>query len=287
MLPTRRLPDTWTANGVESTFRVSFDKDSSPTGTTDVCGWGWRFKWDSSYGPIAVYFDPYLVANAETVEVWLGLLFADVLLQPPLESLHLRVPIYRASSKHSEFGAYRLLRLTISFEATFALTPPQPVTIQTRLPFSDEPLPTRVRAALVDTIHGGELIDVKFWAYSRARNGYVCAPRPLYGNLRLMRGTSKQFDEDLDDMFSGFSESGQTDITNDQAPEDAFDGYDYMSDSDLEDGEEFDGEMESDEKEPPFAGPSTQRSTPPDVIAQQELQGRRSSRDMLTTLGKR
>ncbi|KAF7288742.1 hypothetical protein MIND_01419400 [Mycena indigotica] len=300
----RDSPDTWTANGVESSFRVSFDKDSSLTGTTDVCGWGWRFKWDSSNGPIAVYFDPHLVAKAEygrvsctvvttgLTDYGLDYSLGTFSFHLPLELLRIRVPIFRASSKHSQFGASTpitkppIFKFTISFEATFALTPPKPVTIQTRLPFSDEPLPTRVRASLVDTIHGGELIDVKFWAYSRARNGYIYDPRPLYGNLRLMRGTSKQFDEDLDDMFSGFSESGQTDITNDHAPEDAFDGYDYMSDSDLEDGEEFDGDtdihgqesVEPDEKEQPVAGPSIQRSTSPDVIVQQELQGRRGHR---------
>ncbi|KAF7293385.1 hypothetical protein MIND_01115400 [Mycena indigotica] len=315
----RDSPDTWTANGVESSFRVSFDVDSSPTGTTDVCGWGWRFKWDSSYGPIAVYFDPYLVANAEYGRVSCT---ANVVatglskygLDYSLRTFSFNLPLSRFISEspsteppqntqnsaligswtHRKMKRFSstfnsqppILKLTISFEATFALTPPQPVTIQTRLPFSDEPLPTRVRASLVDTIHGGELIDVKFWAYSRTRKGYAYNSRPLYGNLRLMRGTSKQFDKDLDDMFSGFFESGQTDITNDQAPEDAFDGYDYMSDSDLEDGEEFDGDTDMhgqetgpDEVEQPVAGPSTQRrSTSPDVIVKQELQGRRGHR---------
>ncbi|KAF7288770.1 hypothetical protein MIND_01422600 [Mycena indigotica] len=316
----RDSPDTWTAKGVESTFRVSFDKDSSLTGTTDVCGWGWRFKWDCSNGPIAVYFDPHLVANAEygrvsctvvttglteysfdyslmlfSLSLPLSRSISQSLVPEPFqdtEARNLRIGLWtralsgkKTKNRKSSTSTTPTFKFTVSFEATFALTPPKPVTIQTRLPFSDEPLPTRIRASLVDTIHGGELIDVKFWAYSRARSGYVYAPRPLYGNLRLMRGTSKQFDEDLDDIFSGFSESGQTDITNDQAPENVFDAYDYMSDSDLEDGEEFDGdtdihgqESEPDEKEQPVAGPSIQRSTSPDVIVQQELQGRRGHR---------
>ncbi|KAF7290148.1 hypothetical protein MIND_01328000 [Mycena indigotica] len=179
-----------------------------------------------------------------------------------------------------------VLKITIGFEAANAFIPSHPLTIETRLPFSAEPLPARIRACLVDTIDGGDLIDVKFWLYSRVGNGHVYHPRPLYGNLKLLRGTSKQFHEDLDHLLSGFAESSQTDIATDNPPPVAFEEYDYMSDSDLDNDEEVEGDIRVDDKadasaaaepdsEPePLAGTST-LSTQLDI---QNTPGRRGYR---------
>ncbi|KAF7289132.1 hypothetical protein MIND_01374200 [Mycena indigotica] len=291
----KKCPDTWTENGVQSTFDITFSSTSSLTGTTDVCGWGWRFAWDCSDGPVTVYFDPHLIANAKYGRVSCALSTTGLrteiydigtfsvtlpLLPTELPPSTAGWPIGRCSRTHvkalrrkfdSESSRSRpsetppaVLTVTISFEAAHGFAPPQPLTIRTRLPFSEEPLPARIRACLADTIHGGELIDVKFWLYSRVATGYVYHPRPLYGNLKLMRGTSKQFDQDIDDLLSGFAESGQTDIATDKPPQAAFEEYDYMSDSDMDEDEAIDGDMIVDEEGPETpeaqsaAGPSTQ-----------------------------
>ncbi|KAF7298554.1 hypothetical protein MIND_00802100 [Mycena indigotica] len=253
----RSAPDTWTAEGVQSSFSVDFAPPEL-TGATDTCGWGWRFGWRLYSDRLMVYFDPHLIANAhygrvswQTLAIGLravpdqGFVSLDlpvgaVAAAPYYQPLGMLMGSWRTvvSSEPGKPRAAPVFKITISFAGLATLPVLQPAVIQTRLPFSAEPLPARIRACLVDTIHGGELIDIKFWVYSRVGNGCVSHPRPLYGSLKLMCGTSKQFDEDIHDMLSGFSESGQTDIANDEAPEEKFAEYEYMSDSDLDDDEE-------------------------------------------------
>ncbi|KAF7314872.1 hypothetical protein MIND_00000900 [Mycena indigotica] len=309
----KKCPDTWTENGVQSTFDIAFSSTSSLTGTTDVCGWGWRFAWDCSNGPVTVYFDPHLIANAKYGRVSCTLsttgLVAEIddmntfSVKLPLPSAELpphtakwpigrwsRVKILVRKSKSSKSERQYLtsppavLTITVTFTRAHGFAPPQPLTIRTRLPSSEEPLPTRIRACLADTIHGGELIDVKFWLYSRVATGYVYHPRPLYGNLKLLRATSKQFDQDLDDLLSGFAESGQTDIATDKPPQAAFEEYDYVSDSDMDDDEEIGGDMIVDEEGPKIpepesvAGSSTQIMQSQAETDSQNVLGRRGYR---------
>ncbi|KAF9779859.1 hypothetical protein BJ322DRAFT_1113175 [Thelephora terrestris] len=95
--------------------------------------------------------------------------------------------------------------------------------------------------ALSDSIASGTFIDTKFYAFTR-RDAHrrVCAPRALYGNSHIL-GTIPYFST----LFSeGFSEGNLRHI-NDGFPSDSHpytEDYDYLSDSDLEDGSSCLGE---------------------------------------------
>ncbi|KAF9779861.1 hypothetical protein BJ322DRAFT_346991 [Thelephora terrestris] len=102
--------------------------------------------------------------------------------------------------------------------------------------------------ALSDSIASGTFIDTKFYAFTRRdAHGRVCSPRALYGNSRIL-GTVPYFST----LFSeGFSKGRLRDI-NDGFPSDSHpytEDYDYLSDSDLEEGSSCLGEDEGEPQE--------------------------------------
>ncbi|KAJ7159561.1 hypothetical protein C8R46DRAFT_814906, partial [Mycena filopes] len=82
------------------------------------------------------------------------------------------------------------------------------------------------------TLAGKELVDVKFYAFSRRGSGCVTHPQALFSNSNLLRG----FSEDLDAMLTehGFSESAIVDLDLHESEDQSFNEYGYDSDSDLE-----------------------------------------------------
>ncbi|KAF7293920.1 hypothetical protein HMN09_01188500 [Mycena chlorophos] len=263
-------PDVWTANGVESTFKITFDVDSSLEGTTELCGLGWRFRWSCPEGKsVAVYFDAHLLRSGDYGQVVISTKQANDLNQvsilsnrinylnlplgaeDPSDSLHLGTwQKYHLKGKKGKKLASRTVVFSVAFDQALGLSLPSSLptpVIDTWRDIPSLPLSTRIRASLADTIRGGQSVDVKFYAYNTIKDGQLTDPRPLYGALVLMRGVSTQFDEDLKDMLGGFSEGKMVDIDADDDPEPYFDGYDYLSDSDLEDVEEPEDDEEQED----------------------------------------
>ncbi|KAJ7058668.1 hypothetical protein C8F01DRAFT_1146879 [Mycena amicta] len=260
-------PDTWTSTGVESTFDVEW---ASPFhGTTDICGWGWRFTWQPDSGTgFKVFFDPHLLSNAFLASYGPASfdISAENLLQigdvdqsgieddpsPPLDSDTTPSVRYLGSwtrriLKHSKNpkNSKKMESIPSRLPLATPLQPYQAISMQ------NQPLSSRIRSCLANTIQGGEAIDVKFYAYNCVGDGHVLDPRPLFGNLALMRGVSSGFDKYLEG-FAGtgtkFSESELIDIDEDDTPGDTFDGYDYMSDSDLDEEEKPEDSEENEEE---------------------------------------
>ncbi|KAJ7230240.1 hypothetical protein GGX14DRAFT_410201 [Mycena pura] len=241
--------DQWTSTGVKSTFIVDMPSDllsesSSPTGST-VCGWGWYFS--CSLGPqsttespillgtnstpipwrrMTVTFYPHLIANAPYGRITFDVAVRHLRLENEIFETEMDLP----ASHHPTLGAY-MLRSDESAPVTIEITVQFPKSIGLVLP---SPRDARVDRALAGTIRGQEITDVKFYAYTRVGDGYVASPRPLFAKLSLLAGRS----DALDTYLTAISESELVDLDCDNAPEEQFAGYDYMSDSDLDDEED-------------------------------------------------
>ena len=131
--------------------------------------------------------------------------------------------------------------------------------------------------ALKASIASGTFIDTKFYVFSRLdASGRVGSPRPLYCNsrvlktvpyfstCRLQKPLSRPTPDNMVSVFSnGYSEGEMKDI-NEGFPSDTpnfADGYDYLSDSDLEDDET---ELSDDNRR------SDSRFTPTKATAEQQ-----------------
>ncbi|RPD63868.1 hypothetical protein L227DRAFT_608404 [Lentinus tigrinus ALCF2SS1-6] len=99
------------------------------------------------------------------------------------------------------------------------------------------------RAVALASLSGKSCEDIKFFAFSRrTRAGTVDTPLPITTNTTLIRKASSHFDYVLG---TGFSESNVADM---EAPypstrPSASDCYDYMSDSDLDDEDDAEGNV--------------------------------------------
>ncbi|KAF7340382.1 hypothetical protein MVEN_01957700 [Mycena venus] len=301
--------DEWTSTGVKSTFTVLIPDDSSPTitGSTGICGWGWSFS--CSVGPastatspillganltpipwrrVAVFFHPDLIRDANYGRITLRTETKNL---RPLDDgppsgflTQIDLPQRHGSSKNP-LGVY--MRLSdATGPATIAIVVQFAAGLGMSLPRSLDP---RVEAALAQTIRGEEVTDIKFYAYTRVRAGYVTRPRPMFAKLALLRGHSDSLDTYLMGVSgeAGFAESKMIDLDVDMPPGDRFLGYDYMSDSDLDSDDEGDGSspaVETAEASTTFAAQrplpdsvSSSRSTSP-ILTFRALAPRRMGR---------
>ncbi|CAK5279701.1 unnamed protein product [Mycena citricolor] len=252
-----RLSETWTTTGVQAIFEIQTretveSKDLIvPTALgaglvhTPVCGLGWRFsvKIDRSSAQTVVvsdsgeaiqsyqvqlYFDPHLIGAAKygelTLEVQVGHLIPTVEIVPIKFRLPTSDPRHTANlGLHTYPGNARPPRVTvtITFSPTLGLTLPTP-------------LDHRIERALGETLEGEELVDIKFYAFSRRDRSQPQsrAPPPSLPIFELIYRTFVS--------GHGFSESVPCDLDIDQPSESTFDEYSYELDSDLDSDQEID-----------------------------------------------
>ncbi|KAK7040544.1 hypothetical protein R3P38DRAFT_2895260 [Favolaschia claudopus] len=278
--------DEWTSSGFKSTFNVNLPEDpaaSAPLTFSNICGWGWRFacsidavntsrpplhgQWISGRR-ISVSFNPYLiyhvsygkltfrteVENLIVIEDWFGDDEVDLPMLMPGRKVHSAISL-KSSTQNRFLQSYLYPEGAIG-----------PASISIWVGFPDYPgirfscppvpvnMPVRLENALLQTIHGGDVIDLKFYAYTRAGftpsgAGYVARPRPLFGKLGFLRGHSESLDAYLS-AISGtadvqFTESKIVDLDGQMNVEERFTEYDYMSDSDLDPDEQEETETEA------------------------------------------
>lgn len=136
-----------------------------------------------------------------------------------------------------------------------------PITFNLSLPA--EPPSLRVQHVLGDSLMGHDLIDTKFVLFtSRNREHQPAKPQALFGNSRLLRGFSAYLDTcERGTMFppmlmltisivlegGGYRESQEVDLGSDIFEDIPTDGYDYLSDSDLD--------SDSEDEVPPVPSP--------------------------------
>ncbi|CAK5264144.1 unnamed protein product [Mycena citricolor] len=185
-----KVSETWTTAGVQAIFEIQTRESVEskdlivPTALdaglvhTPVCGLGWRFavKIDRSSAQTVVvsdsgeviqsyqvqlYFDPHLIGAAKygelTLEVQVGHLIPTVEIVPIKFHLPTGDPRNAANlGLHTYPGNARPPRVTvtITFSPTLGLTLPTP-------------LDHRIERALEETLEGEELVDIKFYAFSR------------------------------------------------------------------------------------------------------------------------
>ncbi|KAJ7444379.1 hypothetical protein B0H11DRAFT_2203759 [Mycena galericulata] len=257
--------DELTPAGVKSTFAVAIPKDPAsqvPDTFTGLCGWGWRFSslvesastttsprlLDSNSRPIpwrriTVFFHPNIISQAAYgrltfhTEVKNLLLLEDALFYKEFD-----LPDNCGERGGAPLGVY-MHRSNSPGPVTIAISVAFPAGLGISL---TRPLDARVETALADTIHGDEVVDVKFYAYTRAGPSYVARPRPMFAKMALLRGHS----DILDAYLPGIS------------GRERFTDYDYMSDSDLDTDDEEDGPI-SGRLSP---GPIEAGRIPPDSI---------------------
>ncbi|KAJ7612773.1 hypothetical protein FB45DRAFT_1036982 [Roridomyces roridus] len=235
-----KFNETWGPTGIVSSFKITLQDSTpgfhrpAPVGAgilyTPLCGFGWRFSFriDQQSAPavvvdsagnnvdsfkIQLFFDPHLVKSGSYGVVSFT-----------IQTEHLMADPSSAGDKpiqHSLPNGSTNLSLASSV-----------------LPRTLEP---RMAGALEDTLTGKELVDVKFYAFSRRGADGVTHPLPLFAKTSLLRG----FSDDLNAMLDGhgFSESAIVDLDKHQAEQDRFTEYGYESDSDLDSDQETD-EME-------------------------------------------
>ncbi|KAK7064964.1 hypothetical protein R3P38DRAFT_62464 [Favolaschia claudopus] len=270
--------DEWTSAGVKSTFTVNFPEDPAswaPLTFSSICGWGWRFAYTFglqldqsatiSGRRISVAFNPYLIHHASYGKVTFHTEVENlILIENESRDVEINLPISIPGKKsHSSQNSSTFNQLLQSYLYPENAIGPASISIWVRFPnhlgisFSCPPvpvnMPVRLEEALLQTIHGGDVIDLKFYAYTRAGftpsgTGYVARPRPLFGKLGFLRGHSESLDAYLS-AISGtadvqFSESKIVDLDGEMEVEERFTEYDYMSDSDLDPDEQEEIDIE-------------------------------------------
>ncbi|KAF7299499.1 hypothetical protein MIND_00900000 [Mycena indigotica] len=255
-----KISENWTPTNVTTTFKLSTttlpDGGHRPTSVgpnvvTSICGFGWRFLVRAEELPrltmvdnagesvisyqVTILFDPYLVASGRYGTVLLRTTVIRLLPSartPQSEQIQYVLP----SSTVSELGQYiypskarapSIISVSLTFPASLGLTLPRTLT-------------WKMEETLESTLDGKEMVDVKFYAFSRWKlnaddKGVISHPLPLFANLRLLEG----FSDDLDSLLKGegFLEAAMTVDFDSYEPEDQeidSTGYGYESDSDLE-----------------------------------------------------
>ncbi|KAJ7019506.1 hypothetical protein C8F04DRAFT_1392825 [Mycena alexandri] len=248
--------EAWTPTGVKSTFNLPLQASSSTgaghrptalgTGTqyTVICGLGWRFSFrvDQQSAPTMVvddagntiesfqlqlFFDPYLIRLAAYGAITLTTQVEHLISPSQAAAVPIKYNLPSSGSGTQALGTYvyassaaaPTISITLTFSSTLGLTLPHP-------------LEKRMEEALEETLTGKELVNVKFYAFSRRGSECVTHPLALFANSNLLRGLS----EDLDALFTehGFSESAIVDLDLHETEDHAFNDYGYESDSDLE-----------------------------------------------------
>ncbi|KAK0184364.1 hypothetical protein F5146DRAFT_247180 [Armillaria mellea] len=239
--------DQWSTMGplsIKSTFTFHLSPGShySPR-----CGWGWTFSVE--YGneifaqdctKLVAYFDyaapggtdflgqsltvsgaisgPSVVHSlGDKVDIKMGPSSAPQIVKRTLGSCHLPLT-----------DAVITLAFTVAFPFHETIFSP----INPKAAFS-----SRASRALRDTIETGELIDTKFYLFSRRLGeGQAYCPKALFSSSRVILGASDYIDVLL--SGSAFSESKEVDI---DEPVDIPTGeYSYDGDSDLESDDGYD-----------------------------------------------
>ncbi|KAK7008053.1 hypothetical protein R3P38DRAFT_3027177 [Favolaschia claudopus] len=282
--------DEWTLSGVKSTFTIPIPGSltSEASGLfTDICGWGWRFSCMVSaasttepprllnansdipipWRRISMYFDPYLISDVNYGKVTFHLETKNLAVMPHEHSFsQVVLPISsssgdkvkrKSSASIRSISSHRVALQPYMYRGDAVELP----TISIRVQFPTDlgmalprPLDTSVEDALAETIQGADIIDMKFYAYTRAGftpegKGYVARPRSLFAKLGLLRGHSDSLDTYISALTGtagvNFAEAKMVDLDGDMDVEKRFDDYDCMSDSDLDPDEEAEREGEA------------------------------------------
>ncbi|KAJ7461372.1 hypothetical protein B0H11DRAFT_1923644 [Mycena galericulata] len=274
-----KYTEEWTPTGATSVFKLLL-QESGPnkhrpiavhTGVqfTGVCGFGWRFSFqvDQQSAPAVVvddagntvesfqlhlFFDPYLIRPAAYGTITLAVYVEHLIVSQSPQTLQYNLP---ASHHNIALGTFvypgnsptPTIRITVTFPSTLGLTLPHPL----------EP---QMQRALEETLIGNELVDIKFYAFSRRSSECVTQPLPLFAKSALLQG----FSDDLDALLAGdgFSESAIVNLDLHQPEQSHFKNYGYDSDSDLDSDEEDEDEASAlEEAEPKVEkGPDTTNS---------------------------
>ncbi|KAJ7612632.1 hypothetical protein FB45DRAFT_939443 [Roridomyces roridus] len=267
--------DELTLNGVKSTFTIDIPQERSTDvagALTPVCGWGWRFSCsvdseansssprllDDDFRPVpwrrlTLFFHPDLIRSAAYGHITFSVAVENL---NPLDD----TPVWRdydlpTNDTSATIGVY-IRRRAATGPATISISVEFPTSLGISL---TRPLDGRAETALAETIHGKEIVDVKFYAYSRVGESYVARPRPMFAKMSLLKGHSVGLDEYLD--TKGFKESKLVDLDADevQHAEELFTDYDYMSDSDLD--SDVDDEEDNVQTSEPQSEPDPQASS--------------------------
>ncbi|KAJ7751886.1 hypothetical protein DFH07DRAFT_825802 [Mycena maculata] len=252
-----KYTEEWAPTGVRSCFKLTLQESGAsaqrPTAvgtgvrSTALCGFGWRFSFrvdpqsaqtvvvDDAGKPIdsfqlQLFFDPYLIKSAAYGMLTLAVHVENLIhASKPPEPIQYTLP----RTDTPTLGTYvypgsaptPTISITVTFPATLGLTLPHPL----------EP---QMERALEETLTGTELVDAKFYAFSRRGSESVTHPLPLFAKSDLLRG----FSDDLDALLTGhgFSESAIVDLDLHRPEQLRFGDYGYESDSDLDSEEEED-----------------------------------------------
>ncbi|KAK7008050.1 hypothetical protein R3P38DRAFT_3027160 [Favolaschia claudopus] len=250
-----KVGEIWTPTGVKTTFKLSMEPSTSQTlrpahvgvpglQHTGICGFGWRFASvvtaqsaatvvdDAGNNvesfQVQLHFDAHLIRSASYGTLTLTVEVENLISSNPLPNFRSDLP--------RNAGA----QLLTSY--VYATTAPQPllsitVTFPTSLGLSlPHPLESRMETVLEETLSGRELVDIKFYAFSRRGTECVTRPLPLFARRDLLRG----FSDDLDALLTqqGFAESSVVDLDSYESKDTSFDDFGYDSDSDLDSEED-------------------------------------------------
>ncbi|KAF7367700.1 hypothetical protein MSAN_00833800 [Mycena sanguinolenta] len=250
-----KVTEKWSPTSVTSIFTLCLQPSTGtgqrPTSTgggvqfSAVCGFRWRFPFrvDLQSAPASVvddagntiesfqlqlFFDPHLIRSAAYGQISLAVQLKNLISAQAPAPVQLSLPQNSSyHSSHTQLGSYvyastastPIISITLEFSPTLGLTVPHP-------------LESRMEQALEETLTGRELVDVKFYAFSRKGADCVLHPLPLFAKSSLLQG----FSDDLDAFLTehGFSESAVVDLDLHEPEERSFDEYGYDSDSDLD-----------------------------------------------------
>ncbi|KAJ7679676.1 hypothetical protein B0H17DRAFT_1077702 [Mycena rosella] len=249
-----KYTEEWEPTGVKTIFKLSLHESTGTTQKptalgagvqyTAVCGFGWRFSFrvDQQSAPAVVvddagntidsfqvqlFFDPYLIRTAQYGVLTFATRVEHLIPVPqPAATVQYTLPS-RTTADTPSLGAY--VYPSNASAPSISITVTLPAALGITLP---HPLEPQMEHTLEETLTGKELVDVKFYAFSRRGSERVTHPLPLFANSALLRG----FSDDLDALLTGdgFSESVVVDLDQHTPQESYFEDYGYESDSDLE-----------------------------------------------------
>ncbi|KAJ7083864.1 hypothetical protein C8R44DRAFT_862340 [Mycena epipterygia] len=264
--------ETWDTSSFASVFRISLEDRSSSSTTinhpvkanagvqyTAICGFGWRFAFRidtqaaSSFlnNPIKSFailfsFDPHLIASARYGEISIDTRAENLVPnQPNAPPVKYSLPGRGSDWDRRELGSYIYPSNGPAPVVTFTVVFPSGLGLMLR---PSRSLEYQAERMFEESLAGKDLIDIKFYTFSRFTSGHATHPLALFARESLLQG----FSDDLDNLLAGqgFSESAIVNLDLHSPEEAEFNEYGYDSDSDLDsDREEEEGEGE-DSKSP-------------------------------------
>jgi hypothetical protein len=221
----RAKGDEWTPSGITSTFQILLPSSSDPDSDSNsvTCGLGWRFSCSFTQDSnsqstilvgaggnmhqvplaawrISLFFDPFLIRAADYGRLSFSIK-APHLFVPKDASHSSSITLPDHGYHNTQIGTYIYTRERGIINGFYGKRRNIVPTVEITVGLSDaaglsipRSIDRKLEGALVDMMDGKEVVDLKFYAFSRKSAGYATCPQPVFSKASLLEGYSEALD---------------------------------------------------------------------------------------------